>query len=147
MVLKQIGLPLIWEVSSGFQQSLSHTCCYREILTPASSKLGQSLRLWQKTIITNHSHMQVSYSTSSTPGKLCPTAYFFVWQMSAWMKKRNISRLKPLMLRHSLKFRAALPHVYHHISYQLPEEGYHIHVQEKLNEESQKTSHDFHDLA
>lgn len=59
-------------------------------------------------------------------------------------KEEGHRRLKPLMLRYSLKFRAVLPDVYHDISYQLPEEGYHIHMQQKSNEESQKTSHDFH---
>lgn len=144
MVLKQIDLLLIWEISCWFQQLLSHICWHREILTPASSTLGQSLHLWQKSIITNHNHMQVSYSTYSLWVKLCLTTYFSVWQMSGWAKKGNISRLKPLMLRHSLKFGAAFSHIYYYISYQLPEEVHHIHMQQKLNKESQKTSHDFH---
>lgn len=40
---------------------VSATPAGKEMLTPASSKVGQSLHLQQKTITTNHSHMQVSY--------------------------------------------------------------------------------------
>lgn len=79
-----------------------------------------------------------------SPRKTMPYSLLFCVTNVRLGKKRKISRLKPLMLRHSLKFGAAFHHIYYYISYQLPEEVYHIHMQQKLSKESWKTSDDSH---